>query len=126
MSVVDRINRAVMRAIRQRQGAQAGSVLADDRGITLRVVDTAARTVLWGSIERVSATRAAGFVGDTLVLIVEADGVSQTITDDIGGFHEAAIALSQRLPGAADYRAWTAQLLAEPPGELVTVYEAGR
>jgi hypothetical protein len=115
-----------MRAIRERQGAHAGSLLADDRGITLRVGDAAVWTIPWSGIERVSATRAAGFVGDTLVVVVEADGAAQTITDDVPGFHDAAIALSQRLPGSADYRAWTAQLLAQPPGQMITVYETGR
>ena len=105
-------------------GAATGSLGADEQGITLRADDGRVRTIPWGGIERIAGMRAVGFVGDTLMLVVQAEGRAQTLTDTLRGFHDAAAALSQCLPGAVDYRAWTAALTAQSPGVSITIYEA--
>jgi hypothetical protein len=79
--VVDRINRAVLRFLGRRTSASSGSVQIDANGIEARTGSKVVWSMDWTEIQRVTAFRTAGFVGDALVLAIEGSGGSHIVSE---------------------------------------------
>lgn len=126
MSIVDRINKAIVRVIQRRRGIEVGALHADPTRVELRGERGVLWAACWADIDRAVAVRETGFVGDSILLMVQVNDSVQVLNDDQSGFVEAAAAMASALPGAVDPRDWMLRLLSSPPGERITVYESGR
>lgn len=121
--VVDRINRAILNFIRKKSGVRLGPVIADASGLKLMDGENAAWTIAWRDIVRITALRSPGFVGDTIILTIEAEGESRIVSEEQSGWSALAQALPTHLPGALQHKDWVLPLVAGGEQARVTVYE---
>jgi hypothetical protein len=121
--VVDRINRAVLKFLGRRSKAASGSIHVDAEGIEARSGSNVLWSMRWTEIQRITAFRSAGFVGDALVLAIERPGESRLISEGHEGWHELTTTLSKYLEGAQEYQAWALRLIGSKEGQRVIVFD---
>jgi hypothetical protein len=123
--VVDRINRAVLKFLGRRSKAASGSIHVDAQGIEARSGSNVLWSIRWTEIQRISAFRSTGFVGDALVLAFERHGESRLISEGQEGWRELTTTLSQHLHGAQEYQTWALRLIGSKEGQTTIVFDRG-
>ena len=124
MSVVDQINRWVMKIIRRKRGEVMGPIVCDAGGVRLQNEATVVWTIPWPEIVRVTAFKYPSYVGDTITLIIEAENVdSHALSEDLSGWSEMLAALPEHLTGARKYEEWILELIKAPDDARMTVWE---
>lgn len=121
--VVDRINRALMKLIARRSGARPSQIVVDANGIGALAGSEMLWRLAWSEVQRVTAFRSAGFVGDALVLAFQGMGETRLVTEDQAGWQELTAALPQHLHGAESYETWALQAIRGTEGQPHTVFE---
>lgn len=124
MLIVDRINRAVLKLIRRRAGTpELGSIRFDDVAVQLHQPDHLEWSIAWSDVERVTAFSSAGFIGDTIMLAIEAASARKLLTEDHPCWRELVEALPEHLRGAEPFASWAVRLIAN--AQPVVVFERG-
>jgi len=81
--------------------------------------------IAWRDVVRITALWNPGFVGETMLVTIEATGQSQFVGEEQDGWAEFARGLSGHLAGALPFEQWSLQLVAGGDEATVTVYERG-
>jgi hypothetical protein len=121
--VIDRINKLIVDFIRKKSGNPTVQLLASEEGIFAVSSGKTVWSTLWPDISSVRAMQHPGFVGDTLVLIIEASGTSRLVSEDQEGWSDVVRSLPAYLPNAKAFEHWSLQLLANEAGSSVDVYQ---
>ena len=123
--VINRINDAILAFIRKRSGAAAGPIVVDSEGVRLMDGQKPSWLIAWREIVRVTALWHPGFIGETMLAIIETDGQSQFVAEEQAGWAEFAASLPVHLPGALPFTQWSLRLVAGGDEATVTIYERG-
>lgn len=113
-----RIEDWLIRRLPSRRAARDATIQVSAEGLSIRT-PAAARLVRWGEVDRVVATKASQFVGDTFVLVFGLrDGSALSITEHDPGWRPATEIMPRALPGAKGFAAWSVALVAAANGEV--------
>lgn len=121
--MINRINDALLAHVRRKAGAAMGPIVVDDEGVALMRGEEPAWTIAWSDIERITALWHPNFVGETMLLTIEATGQSQVVAEEHAQWSEFAESLPAHLPGALPFAQWSLQLVAGGDEATVTVFE---
>ncbi len=113
-----RIENWVIRRLPSRRAARDATILVSSDGFHIHT-PTASRLVRWHEIDRVVATKADRFVGDTFLLVFGLqDGSALSITEHDPAWRPTTQILPAQLPGAKDFASWSVALAAAAAGEI--------
>jgi hypothetical protein len=122
--IINRINDALLRYIRKRSGAVMGPIVSDGEGVRLmRDATTMAWSIPWRNVVRITALWHPSFVGETMLVAIEADEQSQPVSEEHEGWASFVESLPVHLSGALPFPEWSLKLVAGGDEATVTVYE---
>lgn len=122
--VVDRINRAILKFIRRRSGANSGDICFDASGISVVTGADTLWTMPWSDIRRIVGFRSAGFIGEDLVLAIESlSSETRLVYEGQDGWKSLTSELPRHLAGAQPYENWALRVAFDADAEPITVFE---
>jgi hypothetical protein len=113
-----RIEDWLIRRLPSRRAARDATVQVSSEGFRIET-PSASRLVRWREVDRVVATKASQFVGDTFMLVFGLhDGSALSINEHDAGWRLATEIMPAELPGAQDFATWSVALVAAANGEV--------
>ena len=123
------LNQWILDYIAKKSGEQiidAVALSAGGGGIDFRLAKTGlvqGVSFRWHQIDSLVAVREAGYVGDTIVILLTHDNGRVLLNENITGFAEFIAGCEGKLNGVKSSAQWQVELLAKELGVVVVIYE---
>lgn len=124
MSILTALRAWLKQNLRRGTPAPKGPIVSDAHAITLVDGKQPAWSIPWSSIQRINAFRYPGYIGDAMMIAIEAEPLDpRVLSEGLPGWKQLLSVLPEHLPGALKPEEWEVQLIALGPNGTMRVFE---